>query len=121
VVATLEFAARREPVVAASMPKQSSPVGFDDTAGVKAFRLPPHWVEKFDLSTDPLFVNKLYDVVEFFLDPPAAVRELQGVGHAACSFGEGQRRRERLSNRGDDGHFPPRFMCRAPRSSTSSA
>jgi hypothetical protein len=48
----------------------------------KAFRFQPHRVEKFELSTDPLFVDKLFDLVEFYLDPPAAVHELEGGGHA---------------------------------------
>ena len=36
----------------------------------KAIELEPHRVEGFKLSTDPLFVEKVYDVVGLYLDPP---------------------------------------------------
>ena len=36
----------------------------------KAFRLQPHRAETFKLSTDPLFVDKVRDVVGLYLDPP---------------------------------------------------
>jgi transposase len=36
----------------------------------KAFRLKPHRSETFKLSTDPLFIDKVRDVVGLFLDPP---------------------------------------------------
>jgi transposase/transposase-like protein len=36
----------------------------------KAFRLKPHVSETFKLSTDPLFVEKVRDVVGLYLDPP---------------------------------------------------
>jgi transcriptional regulator with XRE-family HTH domain len=36
----------------------------------KAFELKPHRVDSFKLSTDPLFVEKVYDVVGLYLDPP---------------------------------------------------
>jgi transposase len=42
----------------------------------KAFRLQPHRAETFKLSTDPLFVDKLYDVVGLYLQPPAAAMVL---------------------------------------------
>lgn len=42
----------------------------------KAFRLQPHRSETFKLSTDPLFVDKLYDVVGLYLDPPQAAMVL---------------------------------------------
>jgi transposase len=35
-----------------------------------AFELKPHLVESFKLSTDPLFIEKLRDVVGLYLDPP---------------------------------------------------
>ena len=35
----------------------------------KAFELKPHRVDGFKLSTDPLFVEKVYDVVGLYLDP----------------------------------------------------
>ncbi len=36
----------------------------------KAFRLKPHRTETFKLSTDPLFIDKVRDVVGLYLDPP---------------------------------------------------
>jgi transposase len=36
----------------------------------KAFRLQPHRAETFKLSTDPLFIDKVRDVVGLYLDPP---------------------------------------------------
>src|SRR4051794_8398333 len=36
----------------------------------KKFGLKPHRVEHFKLSTDPLFIDKLYDVVGLYLNPP---------------------------------------------------
>jgi hypothetical protein len=36
----------------------------------KAFELKPHRVDSFKRSTDPLFVEKVYDVVGLCLDPP---------------------------------------------------
>jgi len=36
----------------------------------RAFELKPHRAETFKLSTDPLFVEKVYDVVALYLNPP---------------------------------------------------
>lgn len=36
----------------------------------KAFELKPHRADTFKLSTDPLFVEKVYDVVGLYLNPP---------------------------------------------------
>jgi len=36
----------------------------------KAFRLKPHLSETFKLSSDPLFIEKVRDVVGLYLDPP---------------------------------------------------
>ena len=36
----------------------------------KSFDLKPHRADTFKLSTDPLFVEKVYDVVGLYLDPP---------------------------------------------------
>jgi hypothetical protein len=36
----------------------------------RAFGLPPHRTESFKLSTDPLFVDKVRDVVALYWDPP---------------------------------------------------
>ena len=38
----------------------------------RAFGLAPHRTETFKLSTDPLFVEKVYDVVGLYLNPPEA-------------------------------------------------
>jgi transposase/transcriptional regulator with XRE-family HTH domain/DNA-binding CsgD family transcriptional regulator len=38
----------------------------------KAFELKPHRTEGFKLSNDPLFVEKVYDVVGLYLNPPDA-------------------------------------------------
>ena len=38
----------------------------------RAFGLQPHRAENFKLSTDPLFVEKVYDIVGLYLDPPEA-------------------------------------------------
>ena len=38
----------------------------------KAFELQPHRSEHFKLSNDPLFVEKVYDIVGLYLDPPEA-------------------------------------------------
>ena len=48
-------------------------VGLSQTAGSRiwrAFGLKPHLTETFKLSTDPLFVDKVRDVVGLYLDPP---------------------------------------------------
>jgi transposase len=36
----------------------------------RAFDLKPHRTDTFKLSTDPLFVEKVYDIVGLYLDPP---------------------------------------------------
>jgi len=36
----------------------------------KAFHLKPHLADTFKLSSDPLFVEKVYDVVGLYLNPP---------------------------------------------------
>lgn len=36
----------------------------------RAFGLQPHRSETFKLSTDPYFIDKVHDVVAFYLDPP---------------------------------------------------
>jgi transposase/DNA-binding XRE family transcriptional regulator len=38
----------------------------------KDFAIKPHLVDHFKLSTDPLFIDKLYDVVGLYLNPPEA-------------------------------------------------
>ena len=38
----------------------------------RAFGLAPHRSDTFKLPTDPLFVEKVYDVVGLYLNPPEA-------------------------------------------------
>lgn len=38
----------------------------------RKFELKPHRIDHFKLSTDPLFIDKLYDVVGLYLNPPEA-------------------------------------------------
>jgi hypothetical protein len=42
----------------------------------KAFELKQHRVDGFKLSSDPLFVEKVYDVVGLYLDPPESAMVL---------------------------------------------
>lgn len=44
----------------------------------KTFGLNPHRTDGFKLPNDPLFVEKAYDIVEFYLEPPesAVVRSV---------------------------------------------
>ncbi len=56
----------------------------------KAFELKPHRADGFKLSNDPLFVDKVYDVVGLYLDPPEAAvvycaDELGRAGAHHCS------------------------------------
>src|SRR5215218_9776521 len=53
--------------------KMAAATGLNQTAVSKiwrAFGLQPHRVEQFKLSTDPLFIEKVRDVVGVYLDPP---------------------------------------------------
>ena len=45
-------------------------VGVDGRADLAAFGLQPHRTDTFKLSTDPLFVEKVYDIVGLYLNPP---------------------------------------------------
>ena len=53
--------------------QMASAVGLNQTAVSRiwrAFALQPHRVEHFKLSKDPLFVDKVRDIVGLYLDPP---------------------------------------------------
>jgi transposase len=53
--------------------KMAAATGLNQTAVSKiwrAFGLQPHRVEQFKLSTDPLFIEKVRDIVGVYLDPP---------------------------------------------------
>jgi hypothetical protein len=39
----------------------------------RTFQLDPHLTDPFKLSTDPLFVEKVYDVVGLYFNPPEGV------------------------------------------------
>ena len=59
-----------------------------------AFGLQPHRVESFKLSSDPLFVDKVRDIIGLYLDPPERALVLQcaesrplGVAQAAALGG----------------------------------
>jgi transposase len=71
VVRTLESAPRD--ATHWSTRSMAAEVGLSQTAVSRiwrAFGLQPHRVESFKLSTDPLFVDKVRDVVGLYLDPP---------------------------------------------------
>jgi transposase len=62
----------------------------------RAFGLQPHRVEHFKLSKDPLFVEKVRDVVGLYLDPPERAVVLcvdEKVRHEAVGFERGARPR----------------------------
>ena len=62
----------------------------------RAFELKPHRGESFKLSTDPLFVDKVFDVVGLYLSPPeAAVVLMRGREDARCRPWPGRSRRSR--------------------------
>ena len=52
----------------------------------KTFELKPHRVEAFKLSNDPLFVEKVFDVVGLYLDPPegAVVLSVDEKSQVVC-------------------------------------
>ena len=55
----------------------------------KAFELKPHRQDGFKLSNDPQFVEKVYDVIGLYLNPPeAAVVLCVDEKHASAGFGE---------------------------------
>ena len=60
----------------------------------KGFGLKPHLVDGFKLSNDPLFVDKVYDVVGLYLNPPEAAvvlcvdekSQVQALGRSQPAF-----------------------------------
>jgi len=52
----------------------------------QAFKLKPHLTDTFKLSSDPLFVEKVRDVVGLYLDPPerAVVLCVDALGRAGA-------------------------------------
>jgi putative transposase len=46
------------------------PCAIDDPSDWQAFSLQPNRSETFKLSTDPLFVDKVRDIVVLYLSPP---------------------------------------------------
>ena len=55
----------------------------------KAFELKPHRQDGFKLSNDPQFVEKVYDVIGLYLNPPEAAAVLcVDEKHTSAGFGE---------------------------------
>ncbi len=52
----------------------------------RAFELKPHRTNTFKLSNDPLFVEKVYDVVGLYLHPPEAAVVLSWIHRVTVSF-----------------------------------
>ncbi len=52
----------------------------------KTFELKPHRTDGFKLSNDPLFVEKVYDVIGLYLNPPeaAVVLSVDELGRAGA-------------------------------------
>jgi len=52
----------------------------------KAFELKPHRADGFAMSNDPLFVDKVYDVIGLYLNPPeaAVVLSVDELGRAGA-------------------------------------
>ncbi|MFF2351873.1 hypothetical protein ACFVVL_19085 [Kitasatospora sp. NPDC058115] len=56
--------------IAAQCDLSKSPVG----RIWRTFQLKPHLADSFELSTDPLFIEKVHDVVGLYFDPPEGRR-----------------------------------------------
>jgi hypothetical protein len=52
----------------------------------RAFSLQPHRSETFKLSTDPLFVDKVRDIVGLYLDPPERASCSARPAPASCTW-----------------------------------
>jgi hypothetical protein len=65
----------------------------------QAFRLQPHRAETFKLSTDPVFIDKVRDVVGHYIDPPdrAIVLSVDENPRSRPSTGRPSGRRSRLA------------------------
>src|SRR4029450_1877766 len=73
VVATLEETPRNAPHGSRKLMAERSGLSKSTIGRIwRGFGLKPHLVDTFKLSTDPLFVDKVYDVVGLYLDPPDA-------------------------------------------------
>lgn len=87
VVATLEEAPKNATHWSRSRMAERSGLSSSTVGRIwKAFDLKPHRTDGFKLSNDPLFVEKVYDVIGLYLNPPRACggvlrgREVPGVG-----------------------------------------
>lgn len=58
------------PLVTPGVGQARGDVGLLDPADLESVRPGPHKVEYFKISTDPLLVDKVRDVVGLYLDPP---------------------------------------------------
>jgi len=62
----------------------------------KTFGLKPHLTDGFKLSNDPLFVEKVYDIVGLYLDPPESAvvlsvdekSQVQALSRSQPAFGD---------------------------------
>lgn len=61
----------------------------------KAFGLKPHLTDGFKLSNDPLFVEKVYDIVGLYLDPPESAVVLSVDEKSQVQPSHGRSRRSR--------------------------
>jgi hypothetical protein len=61
----------------------------------RAFELKPHRTETFKLSNDPLFVDKVFDVVGLYLNPREAAVVLCVEEKAKCGRWPARSRRSR--------------------------
>jgi len=65
----------------------------------KGFSLKPHLTDGFKLSNDPMFVDKVYDIVGLYLNPPEAAvvlsvdekSQVQALGRSQPAFGDDAR------------------------------
>jgi hypothetical protein len=61
----------------------------------RTFELKPHRADTFKLSNDPLFVEKVHDVIGLYLNPPEAAVVLCGMRRVRCKRWLGPSRRSR--------------------------
>jgi hypothetical protein len=66
----------------------------------RAFGLKPHKVDYWKLSTDPNFIDKLYDVVGLYLNPPDDGPRVPGVEGSKVPRFHGSRVRGCQGSRG---------------------
>jgi transposase len=93
-------------------------VGLNQTAVSRiwrAFGLKPHQADSWKLSTDPLFVDKVRDIVGLYLDPPDAAMIL-----AVDELGRAEARRRGCSRYVSSAR-PPNPACPSPSTGLSTS